>query len=378
MRIGIDARFYGSLGKGLGRYASELIAQLERLDDGNEYLIFLRKGNWDEYEPKDPRFRKVLAEFQWYGWREQLHFVKLLREHRLDLMHFLHFNVPLLYRRPFVVTIHDLILLSHPTTRATTLGPLRYRIKYALYRAVIASAIRRAKRIIAVSNYTRDEIVRRFPFAKTKSIDVTYEACATSLLPGHDGAVHDGRATHLPTPYMLYVGNAYPHKNLDRLIGAFAEFRKNAHSSHHLVLVGGSDYFYQRLKADAANNGLDENVTFFGHASDAELRALYRNAQAYVFPSLCEGFGIPPLEAMCAGVPVLAANASCLPEVLGDAALWFDPENENDIARALATMADDAELRTRLVAAGAAKAAKYDWATCGRQTLEVYRAALPH
>ncbi|MFC1639085.1 glycosyltransferase, partial [Patescibacteria group bacterium] len=123
MKIGIDARFYGSLGKGLGRYVSELIAGLERLDRDNEYVVFLRRENYDEYEPQAPNFSKRLAEIPWYGWREQLLLPGLLKRERLDLMHFTHFNVPLLYRRPFVVTVHDLILLQHPTTRASTLGP---------------------------------------------------------------------------------------------------------------------------------------------------------------------------------------------------------------------------------------------------------------
>src|SRR5258708_3370943 len=117
MRIGIDARFYGSVGKGLGRYTSELISHLEKIDNGNDYVIFLRASNFKSYVPKNPRFTKVLAEFPWYTWSEQVRYPKLLNSHMLDLMHFPHFNVPFFYRKPFVVTVHDLILLSHPTTR---------------------------------------------------------------------------------------------------------------------------------------------------------------------------------------------------------------------------------------------------------------------
>jgi len=174
MRIGIDARFYGSVGKGLGRYVSELIAQLEELDKENDYFVFLRRANWDEYAPKNPRFTKVLAEFHWYGWSEQVWYPIWLRKFGLDLMHFAHFNVPLLYRRPFVVTVHDLILLSHPTPRATTLGPVLYRFKYLLYRLVIKNALNRAASIVTVSRYSKEQIEKNFPFTRGKNIAVTY------------------------------------------------------------------------------------------------------------------------------------------------------------------------------------------------------------
>lgn len=372
MRIGIDARFYGSIGKGLGRYTSELIANLERIDDGNEYVVFLRRSNFGSYVPKNPRFTKVLAEFPWYTWREQLLYPLWLRRFRLDLMHFLHFNVPLLYRRPYVVTVHDLILLSHPTTRATTLGPLLYRLKFALYRLVIGRAVADAQAIIAVSNCTKNEIIGRFPSAKQKKIVVTYEACAPSLSKPADGDALAGK--DVTAPFALYVGNAYPHKNLERLIDAFAAFRAKR-PDWRLVLVGTEDYFYARLKREVAERKLGDGVTFFGHATDEELAALYESASFYVFPSLCEGFGLPPLEAMCHGLPVASSNASCMPEILGDAATYFSPEDAADIARAMDALAGDDALRTALVEKGRAHAATFDWKRCAEQTKAAYETA---
>jgi glycosyltransferase involved in cell wall biosynthesis len=373
MRIGIDARFYGPIGKGLGRYTSELIAHLERIDAENEYVVFLRKANLDAYEPKAKNFRKELAEFPWYGWREQLLYPSWLRKFRLDLMHFPHFNVPLLYRRPFVVTIHDLILLKHPTTRATTLGPLRFRTKFLLYKVVIGRAIRDARAVLVPSEHTKREIEQRFPAANTKTI-VTYEACASPFLenrpaPGAD--VHAAQA--IPAPFVLYVGNAYPHKNLDRLIRAFAAFRERGHGGHRLVLVGAEDYFYARLRRESAAQGLADNVVFFGHASDDELAELYRRAQFYVFPSMHEGFGLPPLEAMCHGLPVASSDATCLPEILGDAARYFDPNDERAITGAMEEVAANETLRRDLAARGKERAKGYDWTRCAERTLDAYR-----
>src|SRR3990167_7089110 len=175
MRIGIDARFYGSVGKGLGRYTEKLIEHLETLDTANDYVIFLRRENFDEYAPKNPRFRKVLADYPWYGFLEQLVFPILLLRFRLDLVHFPHFNVPVLYPKRFIVTIHDLILLRYPTIQNTTRAALFYRIKFAVYRLVIASAVRRAEHIITVSRFTEQDILIRYPSAQG-NISVTYEA----------------------------------------------------------------------------------------------------------------------------------------------------------------------------------------------------------
>ncbi len=375
MRIGIDARFYGSIGKGLGRYTSELIAQLEQLDTENDYVIFLRKSNFGSYTPKNPRFTKVLAEFPWYTLREQVLYPLWLGKFRLDLMHFLHFNVPFLYRGPYVVTVHDLILFSHPTSRATTLGPLKFWMKYALYRMlVIPHALRSARAVLTVSEYTKKQVRAYFPFMRNREITVTYEACGTafSTTASH---ISTPRATSMQQPFMLYVGNAYPHKNLETLLLAFAEFRKRGYTRHRLVLVGSPDYFYNRLKSEAATKRLEEHVTFFGHATDEELATLYSRAEAYIFPSLCEGFGLPPLEAMCNGLPVASSNASCLPEILGEAARYFDPRSPTAIADALVELASDPALRNILVEKGHARATSFDWATCGITTKKVYLTA---
>lgn len=381
MKIGIDARFYGTLGKGLGRYVSELISQLERLDGQNEYVIFLRAENFNEYEPASPRFTKVLAEFPWYGWREQILYPLWLRKFRLDLMHFPHFNVPFLYRRPFVVTIHDLILLRHPTTRATTLGPLRFFLKFTAYRLVIASALRSARAVITVSNAVRADIQERFPFMRAKKIAVTYEAVAASLSANSREAgaqVRAPRAEAVPAPFALYVGNAYPHKNLSVLLSAFAEFRKRGFAGHRLVLVGSQDYFYERLRHEAAKLGVADQVMFFGRATDTELATLYRRAEMYVFPSLCEGFGLPTLEAMANGLAVASSNAACMPEILGDAALYFDPTNPESMTRAMTELTTDGDLRKRLIEKGTARVAMYDWRDCAQKTLDVYLHATRH
>lgn len=374
MRIGIDARFFGPVGKGLGRYTAKLIEHLEGAADDHEFVIFLRRENFDLYHPATPRFRKVLADFPWYGFAEQVRFPSLIRRERLDLMHFPHFNVPLFVPCPFVVTIHDLILLRYPTRRATTLNRLTYALKYAAYRLVIRRAVRASRKIIAVSECTKEDVLRHFRVPPDK-IAVTYEAA------GPPAPASSAVRPSLPDgpPYFLYVGNAYPHKNLERLIAAFARLKREGLAAR-LVLVGREDYFYGRLKREAEERGEADGVVFRGFAADAELPALYRGARAYVFPSLLEGFGLPPLEAMREGTPVAAARGSCLPEILGDAAAWFDPEDADDMARVMRRVFEDEPLRAELSRRGLERVQRFSWKTCAEETRRVYQEALstPH
>lgn len=387
MKIGIDARFYGPAGRGgLGRYTEELIRSLEVIDTENDYIIFLRRENFDHYIPVNRRFRKVLADFQWYSFAEQIFFPFVLFRERLDLMHFPHFNVPILYWRPFVVTVHDLILLRFPTLRATTLSPLLYRLKFLAYRLVIRNALFRSRTIITISEYTKQDILERYrvPFRK---IVVTYEAASpTCRILRHEAAMQffisigilseeDSRAVKSGSfyatlkPYALYVGNAYPHKNLEVLLSAFDSFPDK---SARLILVGGNDYFYRRLRAYAKRRGMDR-VIFAGVVSDTQLDLLYRYARVSVFPSLCEGFGLPPLEAMAKGSPVLAARATVFPEILGDAALFFDPYDILSLRSALISVWNDAALRALLRNRGFARTSDFSWARMARETLAVYR-----
>ncbi len=377
MRIGIDARFFGPVGKGLGRYTERLIQNLERLPVEHEFVVFLRRENYDLYQPKSDRFRKVLADFRWYSLAEQLRYPPLIRNERIDLMHFPHFNVPILTPCPFVVTIHDLILFRYPTRRATTLPASVYGLKYAAYRAVIALAAWRARKIVTVSECTKRDIAKELR-VDPERIVVTYEASdgveeGQLTIPGTFNLATRG----IVKPYFLYVGNAYPHKNLERLLSVFKTLRTQGMDAQ-LVLVGKMDHFYERLRERARDAGLlaRADTVFYGYAGEDELAELYRRARVYVFPSLLEGFGLPPLEAMRYGTPVAASGSSCLPEILDDAAAYFDPEDDADIAQVMHETFSNGALRARLAERGRQRVGRFSWRTCAERTYQTYLSSL--
>lgn len=385
MKIGIDARFYGPIGKGLGRYTSELIRSLEVVDTENEYRIFLRKENFSHYTPKNPKFRKVLADFQWYSFEEQVKFPRILLREHCDLVHFPHFNVPILYYRPFVVTIHDLILLRFPTIRSTTLSPILYRFKFFAYRFVIRNAVFRSKRVVTVSEYTKRDILEQYSIPENK-IAVTYEATYPFCLWERDedvksfflrlGLLSSGDTTNFRDtirPYVLYVGNAYPHKNLESLALAFSSSLDDPEA--RLVLVGREDYFYRRLKNRMRQHGGDR-IIFSGMVSDRHLDTLYRFARVYVSPSLYEGFGLPSLEAMAKGVPVIAASTAAIPEVLGEAAYFYDPNRNNALSDALSHMWKSESIRKTLQEKGYRRSSEFSWGTMGEKTVYLYKEAM--
>ncbi|MHB8903488.1 MAG: glycosyltransferase family 4 protein, partial [Patescibacteria group bacterium] len=384
MRIGIDARFYGPVGKGLGRYTQEVVDNIIKMsgaDNGTifDYVIFLSPENYDEFIADAANVKKVKLDIAWYGFAEQILFPFYIWKEHLDLMHFPHFNVPVLTPVKFIVTIHDLILTHFPTVRATTLSPFKYKFKNFAYRLVILNAIFRARRIIAVSNFTKDDLVKQFKVRPDK-ISVTYEGVA-NLAKGRDSlfvARLDSQETlefyHIPQKFLLYVGNAYPHKNLDFLLNIFSKLHK-ARPELCLVMVGKNDYFYSKIKDEARRlnlwqpNNSNNPVIFPGYVPDAQLEVLYREAALYIFPSLYEGFGLPPLEAMARSCPVLSSNRSSLPEILEEAALYFNPEDDNDALTKIDLLLNNEDMRQNLIAKGIDQAKKYNWWECANKTL---------
>lgn len=372
MRIGIDARFFGPKQKGLGRYSQKLIENLERIEAGseNEYYIFLRREGFDSYQPQNKNFKKVLAEYRWYGWSEQLLFPRLLNKYNLDLVHFCHFNVPIFYRKKFVVTIHDLILFHFPTIKNSTLNTFHYFFKLRIYHFVIRQAVQRAEKIIAVSEFTKKDIQKELKIPENKIL-VTKEGFDPLCRTPSEKPETILKKYGIIKPYLLYVGNAYPHKNLEMLCRAFAGLKRE-YPELKLVLVGGEDYFYNRLEKYVKELGI-KGVIFPGFVPDEELGVVYKGASVYVFPSLYEGFGLPPLEALAENVPVASSNRTSMPEVLGEAAQYFNPEEGVSVIKNISELLGLKDRRAELLKEGQAQLKKFSWQKMAAETLEAYK-----
>lgn len=366
MRIGIDARFAGPTGRGLGRYTAELLYHLALLEPADEFVVFTRRDN-PEFVPDHPRFRSVVADFPWYSFAEQIRFPGFIRRSGVDLMHFPHFNVPVFSRTPFVVTIHDLILRRFPTHAASTRSRIGYAVKRLGYHAVIAAAVRRARAIIAVSNFTAAEIVGAWPAVRQK-VRVVPEGISRLPASSEPAAAVLGRYG-IASPYFLYVGSCYPHKNVGGLIAAYRRLREMEPNPPALVIAGSPDRFSERI-SDAVRRDGPAHVRFIGFVPDAELAALYREAIAYVCPSRYEGFGLPPLEALACGTRVLAHRATALPEVLGDSAFFTDACDPDRFAADLRRIWRDPPRR------GAFDPARFSWRAAAEATYAVYREAV--
>ncbi len=363
MRIGIDARLWNETG--VGRYIRNLVSELAKIDKENQYSLFLREKEFNEIELPGNNWEKRLADIRWHSFKEQWEMPKILNKEKLDLVHFPYFNIPIFYDGPFVVTIHDLIINHFPTGRATTLPWPLYQVKRLGYKLLVWWAVKKSQKIIAVSESTKREIVDHFKVNPDKII-VTYESGILEIKKA--GIMR----SEFKKPYILYVGNAHPHKNLERLIDAFSKFN---YSDIRLVLVGKEDYFYRRLKKKVAEVNSSDKVVFYGEADDDNLRDLYKNAAALVLPSLMEGFGLPALEAMGQGCLVLCSNIPAFREICADAAIYFDPTSVEDMAQKIEEVIrnKNADKYRELIEKGRKRTQLFSWQKMAQETLEVYQ-----
>lgn len=369
MNIGIDARLIDETG--VGRYIRNLVRNLGVIDTTSNYTVFLKQNSLKSFHSPNSRWRTVVANVPWHSITEQIMMPRIFAGWKLDLVHIPYFNVPVFYPGRFVVTIHDLTILHINTGKATTLPRPLYQLRRIGYRRVLVVGLARASHIFTVSEETKKEIVSHFAIDPGR-ITVTYEAVDDLII-----RAGEQKERLIAQPYFLYVGNAYPHKNLERLIVGFKQLMKDEKGTFtkiQLIMVGKDDFFYQRLRAFIAMQNLSDHIVLFGPANDRELQSLYTHAIALVFPSHMEGFGLPALEALACGVPVLASDIGVFHEVCGNAITYFDPESIEEITGTLRRTLDD--YRLGIPRKLKALPRTYSWKTLARQTLSVYHDVL--
>jgi glycosyltransferase involved in cell wall biosynthesis len=360
---------------GIGRYVTELvnrfIALNQALKTPHDFVLFLNKPQFAEFALTDPHVKKVLVSAPHYSFSEQFSFFWKLHKERLDIVHFPHFNVPVLYRRPFVVTVHDLTLSFFPGKKMTK---WYHRLGYEF---IIKHAILKAKKIIAVSENTKKDILKNFDVPDHK-IKVIYNGISENFHMLKNPSVCDATLYkyEIKKQFLLYTGVWRDHKNLPNLLRAFSILRNEKNLDFQLVIPGKPDPVYDEVIKIVKELNLQDDVVFTGMVPEIELNHLYNAAFIYVFPSLYEGFGLPPLESMKCGTPVAASNLASIPEVCGDEnAMYFDPCDPKDMAEKIELLASDTILQADLIEKGMQHTTKFSWEKSAKTTFEILKNA---
>ena len=364
MRIAIDARKLRDYG--IGTYIRNLVRNLARIDRTTDYVLIVQPSDVEIAGALGDNFRTVPDWSGNYSIREQLSIPLDLRREKVDLFHAPHYVLPPLTPCRSVVTIHDCIHLRFPQY-------LPNRLAYVYARSSLWIATHRASRVLTVSETSKRDILRYFHVPESR-IDVIYNAIDERLgqAPSATELAEVRERYQLNDPFVLYTGNIKPHKNLERLIEAFHALRLGGLDQVKLLIIGDEISKYPALRRAVHRYKLHKHVRFFGFVPDKTLASLYRLASVFVFPSLYEGFGLPPLEAMAAGTPVITSNVSSLPEVVGNAAILIDPYEPDSIAEAMRRVLTDAPLREELREKGLARVKEFSWERSVQRVRQIY------
>ncbi len=355
-KIAIDARIINS---STGTYVERLLHYLQEIDKANDYIVLVRAKDKDFWKPSGDNFTVKVAEYDNYSFNEQIGFLHFLNKLKPDLVHFCMPQQPILYKGAHVTTVHDLTLLKIYNTDKNW---LIFNIKQLVGKFVFKHVIQTSRYVLTVSKFSKSEIMKRYK-VRTEKVAVTPLAADVNIdkLAPYE---HDFKE------YILYVGQQSDYKNIRRLGDAHQKLLET-HPNLGLILVGS-------IKGGALNNKKYfedrgyKNIEFTGFLPDPQRDWLYKNAAAYIFPSLMEGFGLPGLEAMGYGAPVISSNATCLPEVYGDAALYFDPLDVDQMAKSIDSVISDEKMRQDMIKRGYKRFSEYSWKRTAKQTRSVY------
>jgi glycosyltransferase involved in cell wall biosynthesis len=365
-KIGIDARKVSDYG--IGTHIRNLLINLSELDKEREYFIFCSQEDAHLLKNLGENFHIIIDNSTKYSLLEHISLSWKIKKLKLELFHEPHYVLPLFTSSPhFIVTIHDLIHLLFPQYL-----PNQRAYYYARY--MLKKAVARSTKIITVSQSTKADI-QRLLFANPDKIKVIYNGVEESFF--NPCSSHELKSTkeryQLFQPFLLYVGNLKPHKNLICLIESFRLVKEEVENELQLIIVGRDVVSYPELKRSAEKLGLRQSVRFLGFIPKSLLSGLYRLAEIFVFPSLYEGFGLPPVEAMACGTPVVAAKTSSLPEILGDAAFFTEVDHPSILAEAITKVLKDDKLKSSLHKRGPVQAHKFSWKKTAQEVLALYR-----
>lgn len=358
----VDAR---NIDSSTGVYIQRLLYFLNKNRDEHQYTVLVPSKSIEKWQKVFMNFTLVAANQPNYSFAEQISLATLLRKLNPDLVHFTMPQQPLLWFGDRITTIHDTTLIRFENI---DMNPVIYRVRKFIFRRLMKNVIRRSKSVLVPTEFVRGDLIEFMHGKYADKITVTLEAGDPVDAEPEEISWLKGKK------FLFFVGNAFPYKNIGRTIEAYAELKK-WRPELQLVLAGKKDYFYEKLEAEVKERNLTD-IHFLGFISDGEKRWCYQNAQAFVSASLSEGFHIPLLEAMYEDCPVISSNVSCLPEVAGNAARYFDPHSTKDLVTAIEEVLDSSEIRAQLVTAGRARVKQFSWQKMTEETRKAYFKAL--
>lgn len=363
MKILLDGRLYRAATGGIGRYTRELISNLLIIDQKNEYTLLISPKDKEECNLTAPNLMVIVSPIVHFSLAEQLQLPKTLDKYKPDLVHFLNFNHPVSYHKPYITTIHDLTMTFFP------IGVQKSLLRRLAYLAVMHHAASGAKAVITPTETVKKDVIKHL-HAEPEKVFVTYEAAAIlEKLPAKPSAAGMAKLK-ITKPYILFVSQWRPHKGIGKLIEAFTIIKDKL--DIQLVICGQATPQFPEIPAALAASKNKADIIAPGFVSDKDLDMLYAGASLFVFPSWYEGFGLPPLEAMARAVPVASSNTSVMPEVLGEAAVYFDPYSPQDMAEKITGLLKDPARLRELSRQGQKQARQYSWPKMARETLAVY------
>jgi len=336
-KIGIDARLFSQTG--VGTYIRNLIYYLMQ-EDTNELVFYLYILPQDrEALPALPRnFIIRISPYKWHTFQEQTLFCYAILKDKLDLMHFTYFGFPILYRKPFISTIHDITPILFKTGKASTRGKLIYEIKMLAFRIVLYCQVRYSKMIITPSMAIKKSLIQLYGKTCEQKIISIYEGVDYLLIKSKENILLQ---TKFSFPFFIYVGNFYPHKNIHRLIQAFLEVKTDA----KLVLIGPKDYFTSKIQSEVRRLNSENKIIFFHNATTSDLKFFYKKAKALIHPSLSEGFGLPIIEAKSFNCPIIVSDIPVFHELVDNYAIYFDPLDKIDIKNKINHFIENGNIR---------------------------------
>jgi len=374
MKICFDARVIIDEETGLGNYTYNILKNLLEIDAENEYTALINKSLREDHPVKELQYKnlkKNYVEIRQVSPQQQLLVIAPLLKEQPDVYHYPNFDLPIFQPYYSVFTVHDLTYLRHQSLYMNGRWLKNWYTKH-----IMKLGAKKAKRIITVSQSTKQDLIEILNVPHQK-IEVIYEAIDDSFL---NGKVSEKDPTFQNLPfeikacekYFLFLGERRPHKNIIRIIEAFARFKKGKHNNFKLVIAGKSYSNYQEPEKMIKDLGLSNSVLLLGYVDESEKKALFKNTECFLFPSIYEGFGIPILEAMACGTPVITSNISSMPEIAGDAALIVNPYDIYEISTAIEIISQDTNLRNRLIKAGLDRIKDFSWKKAAEHTLKVY------